>query len=553
MSTAREDLDVLAKEGYAVGSEVVLDNWREKFGGVFPARFDELVSPMVMAEDFGVKHPYGWQYAAWKACWRPGAMVALATCNESGKSSVVVPVQACAWAAAFPGSQAVITSNSVDQISEQLWPALRGIANRMRWQASNDKITLPSIDGMPGSTILLRVTNQGDRFEGYHNRLHTDKNGVMRFSPLLIVADEAKSISEDIFLAIERCNPCVTLYASTTGEDSGSFYEACMNSSGLWTTKQEWNGQEYRLAGAGGGIDWRQCPHLLVGNTYKRKLALIERYGENSLEVMSILLAKFYRAGQHLVFNGAEIQLLRKAMSGMIPVVRGRKKGFCDFSGGGDEMVFGYRDGNYVPPMVGWRVKDEAPSATADRFIAAFKQAGFTPERAGDIAGDNGGLGAGIISQIHAKGWKIVRVNPNTGARAKADFVDRYSEMHWDFKRLVENGLLSIEHDELLLEQATRRRYIKQNSDNGRIRVEPKKKAKERSKSREHSPDRLDVIVHLCADVESTFLDERRREVQRRLRTGSSEEFLKELREEMQSDSGNDGTMGGGWDGDNYS
>lgn len=544
--------DVLAREGYAIGADVTLDNWRERFNGVFPARFDALVSPMVMAHDFGITHPYPWQYAVWEACWRPGAMVSLATCNESGKSSIVVPVLACAWAAAFPGSQVVITSNSVDQISEQLWPALRGIANRMKWKTSDDKVTLPSIDGMPGSTIILRVTNQGDRFEGYHNRVYADKNGVRRFAPLLIIADEAKSISEDIFLAIERCNPCVTFYASTTGEDSGSFYEACMNTSGLWTTDWKWNKERYRFAGPGGGIDWRQCPHLLVGNTYRRKLALIDRFGENSLEVMSILLAKFYRSGQHLVFNSAEIQMLRKCMSGMVPVMRGKKRGFCDFSGGGDEMVFGYRDGNYIPPMVGWRVADEAPSATADRFIAAFLASGFTIQTAGDISGDNGGLGAGIISQLHAKGWRIVRVNPNTTARNKNDFVDRYSELHWDLKKLVEDGVISIHHDDVLLEQATRRRYLRRNSDDGKIRAEPKKKAKERSKSREPSPDRLDTLIHLCADIETNYFETRRQEAVKRLRTGSTEDFLKKLREGDEDLDGRESVMGGGWDGDNF-
>lgn len=551
MSTNAPD-DILAKEGYAVGSEVTLDNWREKFGGVFPARFDPMVSPMVMAEDFGIKRPYGWQYAVWDAIWRPGSKVAVATANGSGKSSIVVPVAASAFAAAHPSSLTVITSNSVAQISEQLWPALRGIAMRMKWNASNDKITLPSVDGMPGSRIILRVTNQGDNFEGYHPKLEIDNKGNTRFCPVFMIADEAKSISEDIFLAIQRCTKTCTLYISTTGEDSGSFYNACMNVDGTWTTAHEWNGERYHFAGPSGGIDWTQCKHLQVGSVYKDKLALIEQFGENSLEVMSILLARFYRSGQHLIFNSAEIQSLRRAMSGTIQVMRGKKRGFCDFSGGGDEMVFGYRDGNYVPRMTGWRVADEAPSATADRFIAAFKAAGFIPENAQDIGGDNGGLGAGIISQLHAKGWRISRVNPNVTARNKADFVDRYSEMHWDLKHLLEQGAVSMEHDEVILEQATRRRYLRRNVDDGRIRAEPKKKAKERSKAREPSPDRLDTLVHLVADLDVDVIQRHRQNVARSLRTGSLEQTMREMREGSEDATDADGTMGGGWMGDNY-
>ena len=458
--------------------------------------------------------------------------------HNSGKSSVFVPILAAAWASAFPGSQVVITSRSIDQITEQLWPALRGIANKYKWQASADKIQLPSVDGLPGSTIILRVTNQGDRFEGYHNRVHEDNKNNRRFCPLLMIADEAKGISEDIFLAIERCNPCVTVYVSTTGEDSGSFYESRMNASGLWTTGHTFHGKHYDFE-----IDWLQCPHLRVGRTRLRKEALIDRFGMNSPEVMSILLAKFFRAGEHMVFGGADIAQMRKCMSGMVPLVAGRKKGFCDFSGGGDELTFGWREGNFINPIVAWRNDtDVAPSVTADKYIRAFKAAGFDEEDARDIAGDNGGLGAQIISQLHEKKWPIVRVNPNKDPRNKADFVDRYSEMHWEFKKLVENGELSLPNDPVLLEQSAKRRYVKRNADDNKIKVEPKKAAKARSKGREPSPDRLDTVIHLCEGVERFGVEMRR--LTKGLRTGSTEEWLKDRQDAAL-------TGGGGWQGDN--
>ena len=96
-------------------------------------------------------------------------------------SGKVVPIAALAFAAAFPGSQTVITSYSKDQIEEQLAPAIKAMARLQGWNVTADRITAPPVDGLPGSTILFRVTKEGERFEGYHVRTYEDDKGNARW------------------------------------------------------------------------------------------------------------------------------------------------------------------------------------------------------------------------------------------------------------------------------------------------------------------------------------------------------------------------------------
>ena len=350
-----------------------------------PALFRDYNSPVATWREFMAIQPYDWQYAGWSACWNYGAQVAIRTCNEAGKSGYFVPVLASAWAVGFPGGMCVITSSSEDQLGEQLWPVLKLIANKKKWRTYGTTVELPSVDGvLPGSKIICRVTKEGERFEGYHSKLYPDKDDVERFCPLMTIFDEAKSIKQTIFDAGERCNPAVELYISTTGDDSGNFHDACMSED--WVTGYEWQGKYYKFA-----IPWEQCPHLYEDPiTYKRKMALINRLGRDHPFIVSNLYAGFFRSGTYQVFTDADIRAAQDAMSQNRPHIGKSKRAWCDFSGGGDELTFGVRNGNYIHPIVGWnRSGHVAPSDEADAYIRLFKQFELNSQQ---IYGDNGGM-----------------------------------------------------------------------------------------------------------------------------------------------------------------
>ncbi len=493
-------------------------------------------SPIAQYRHWSPLEPYKWQMAVWDALWRPGALVSVRTCNESGKSSYLVPISALAFAAAFPGSQTVITSYSKDQIEEQLAPAIKAMAKSHGWHCTADKITAPPVDGLPGSTILFRVTKEGERFEGYHVRTYEDKYGNARWAPLFIIVDEGKSVKPEIYEAIERCNPTMQLNISTTGADSGDFYESCMNVNGLWTTEWEFQDQLFDFK-----IDWLQCPHLCEPGTttYKRKKAYLDANGPNDPKVASILLAEFFRSGTFMVFQDSDIKVARTSMSGMIPEVHGGRRAFCDFSGGGDELVFGVRDGNTIHPFVAWnRDGNTPPSVEAEKYIRLFKEWELTP---GQISGDNGGLGALIISEMELRGWPIVRINANKPPRDKDQFVDRYAEMHWMVKKHLHSGMLRLPKDDVLLDQMRLRRYVMKNTEDNKIRIESKQD-KDRKKRREVSPDRLDTLVHLCVNMPK--LPDIKKMAERNNRTGSPDEFWRRIEREKEQES----ALGGDWD-----
>lgn len=501
--------------------------------------FDMLKSPVVQSHDWGIPVPYDWQQAIWMALWQPGATVAARTCNESGKTSIVVPIAALAFAAAFPGCQVVITSASERQLEKQLMPTLENmIRKRKGWRKSGYTIYAPSADGLPPSEIVCFATKSGELFEGFHPRTHEDDNGNLRYCPLMIIADEAKSIKPDIFTAIERCNPTVELRISTCGEDNGGFYEACENEDGRWITGMEWKGRHIEFV-----IPWTDCDHLMHGHTFERKMALLQKKGPNDPVVRSILLAEFFRGGTHMVFTEADLQAVLECMSGLIPHLPGQRRAFCDLSGGGDELTFGFREGNLVHPIIAWNADSSTPpSNTADMYIKLFRQHGLSAE---EIYCDNGGLGAQIINEMVKKGWNVGRVNFGRGAKDSSSFVTRIAELHWEFKEMCLDQQLILPNDEILLKQIRLRRYTMKNGESNCIALEDKKKAK--STRQEHSPDRLETVICLLIGHEQFFGVKTVLHANKSSLCGTPKEYMKRLEAEANHESGDD--FGGGWGG----
>ena len=463
--------------------------------------FGYINSPVAQASMWGIDYAYEWQKAIWLACWKAWSNVVCLTCNESGKTRVVVPVLALSWAAAFPGSTVVITSKSEDQITQQLWPSLKNMAKVANWDVSGSEITAPVVvPHVPGSKIYTRVTKEGTRFEGYHNNLWPTRDGDKIVGPLLIIADEAKSISDDIFDAIERCNPCVRLYISSTGDDSGALWDSWNDESGIWTKSYKLNDVHHEFK-----IPWTKCPHLYENpDIREKKEALIKQRGHNDPFVCSNLLAEFFRGGTYMCFESSDLQKVQECMSGMREKMSGHRIAFCDLSSGGDELTFGLREGNYIHPFIAWHHDGTvAPEDTARRYIKLFNQYKLRPS---EISADSGGVGKEIINQLHKMGWPIKRITSNNAPKDKASFVDRYTEAHWELKSILQQNVLILPRDQKLLNQMRLRRFVRKNSDENKIKTESKEDS--RKKRGEDSPDRLDTLIYLCENLEPYKVEE---------------------------------------------
>lgn len=441
------------------------------------------MDPVSQAQLWTPMNLYPWQAAILRDCMKLGARVAAVTPNESGKTSTVIPALGLGWMAAFPGSQVVSTSGVERQISEQLWPVLRASLGKYpRWTITQDELTIkaPSVRGLPPSTWKAFTTKDPQNAEGFHDRFYQDETGATVYAPLLVIIDEAKSFDDpEMFFAFRRCGPAAWLVVSTPGEDRGPFWN-CFNQ---W--RPEWQCHE---------IGWTDCPHLLQGHKYEERLALIRQYGEDDPYIQSMIFGKFFRKGGRLLFDRWDH--VEYAMSGIIPWLKGERRGAADLSLGGDEAVFGVRDGNTVLDLVGFRHKDS--TLLVKDLIACFERWSLRPWQ---IVADAGGLGAPIIDQIAASWGPINRYLGNAAPRDKTAFMDRASEDAFALRQILAERRAALPRDDTLREQMRRRQYDRKNDNSNRVKLESKEEIRRRG---EQSPDRLDCLTMLFADMPAT-------------------------------------------------
>ena len=277
-----------------------------------------------------------WQCDVLTRLMKPGSRVACVTPNGSGKTRMVLPSAGLGVMAAFPGAQVVSTAGVARQIEQQLWPVLRSaLSPYPNWKPVDDELLIraPSVRGLPPSTWKAFTTKDPDYAEGFHPRVYKDNTGKFCYAPLMVIIDEAKSFGDQKFFdAFKRCSPDFWLVISTPGDESGPFFE-CFNKRKGKPWENIW-------------VEWEDCPHLRVGRAYEERMQEIEERGKDDPFVLSWIFGKFFRAGTMMVFN--KMALIDLAMSGQIRHRKGDRWAALDFSGGGDEAVFGVRDGNAV-------------------------------------------------------------------------------------------------------------------------------------------------------------------------------------------------------------
>lgn len=172
---------------------------------------------------------YNWQADALKAAARPHSRVAESTCNEAGKTSVLIPVFGLSCMTAFPGCTVYSTSASERQVKFQLFEdQLRSIIERPHMQDAGWTIRVGTemiVKAPNGSTWLGYVCKDEKNVEGFHGKWKEWK-GVPRYCPCVYINDESKGIGDNIREAEKRIDPDFELSVSSPGEEVGWFYEA---------------------------------------------------------------------------------------------------------------------------------------------------------------------------------------------------------------------------------------------------------------------------------------------------------------------------------------
>jgi hypothetical protein len=460
------------------------------------AVFPNQCEPLNMARYFDMPEEfYDWQAELLTEVAKPKSRVAVSTCNESGKTSLIVPLLGLSVMAAFPGSTVVSTAGAEEQIKGQLF---NYITSKLRsytdkgWKVTESELTVhaPEIDGLR-SRWIARVPKDALTLEGYHGSW---KKG--HWCPICFIIDEAKSVDKSIFEAAWRIDPDWFLVISTPGEDAGPFFEAMedvvkggdsaghyKSKDGLWTYRRR--------------ISWEMCPHLLTPEKLTIRQALIRKHGENSSFIKSFLGGEFWRdSDENYVFTNRDVDLIRNAMrNDEIPIKHGDIRAALEFSSGGDEQSIGIVNGNEI---VCWEQFREQNTANLARLFIERLQKHKVPPW--NCNADSGGVGHAIIYNMEDLGYGPINryMNNQTSIDTK-EYADRMTEDHYRFKEKLDkySQIIRLPNDPVLFKQIRQRK--KGQDDHNRVKLELK--PKHRSRTGE-SPDRLDTLIMLYADWE---------------------------------------------------
>lgn len=409
-----------------------------------------------------------WQKRAIDAVDRHNSRTTLRTCNGAGKTNVVIPAVTLSHMALFPNSRVVITSGVDRQVKEQIFPALRAHEAKLReWKFNDMRIEAPN-----GAVCIGFSTDSGGKFEGWHGNKEELFDIFSSKGPLLIIVDEAKSVAQEIFDAIERCTYQRLLYASSCGPAEGEFFASHHGKAAGFTTLR---------------APASECPHA----DHEKNVRLIAERGLNDPLVQSKVFANFMRAPGDTVIARAEVDSL---MENPPEFRRGERKFMCDFAAGGDENVFGERNGNQITLRATWKEKDTMKACA--QFVVHFREAGLTPDDAWMIHGDADGLGIPMLDRLKQMGWELTRVNNNAEASNPENYINLSGEAWWEANKAIEKRAFILPKNELLAEQLSQRKPLI-NAD-GQLGVESKKDMRKRGLD---SPDRADVVVELMRPV----------------------------------------------------
>jgi hypothetical protein len=395
--------------------------------------------------------PYQWQRET--LCnIEAGHPTALTACNGAGKTSTVL-VAAALWCLFnWPLARVVVTSASWSQLKKQFFDTIRLQARHPLFRSHTfNEAEVRTPEG--GFVIGLSVDEAG-KAEGYHER---------PVSPVMILADEAKSIADDVFTSLARCSATWRVYASSAGPACGTFYSCLTTFRNFWACVL---------------VKSSECPHI------SQAAIEIDRqmWGEHSPQFRQKHLAEFTAEDEEAFIS---METARGCMDNPPVFSAGRSSIFIDWSTGGDETVIATANGNRLQIVAAFRERDavqcvrKVASIVRERGLANF------------VSADAGGIGGPMCAQLSSDFGIYTRgVNNGSPARKKDEFANADAEKWFAFRRLLEKREVILPVDGELLKQLSSRRL--QYDSKARIQLEPKESMRARGLS---SPDRADAVI----------------------------------------------------------
>jgi len=326
--------------------------------------------------------PYEWQRKT--LCHiEAGHPTALTACNGAGKTSTVL-VAATLWCLFnWPRGRIVVTSASWSQLKKQFFDTIRLQARHPLFRShvfNEAEVRTPE----EGFVIGLSVDEAG-KAEGYHERPG---------SPVMILADEAKSIHDDVFTSLARCTATWRVYASSAGPACGTFYSCLTTFRNFWACVL---------------VKSSECPHIPLTSIEIDK----QMWGEHSPQFRQKHLAEFTAEDEE---SFIAMETVRACMDNPPPWRAGRLSTFIDWSTGGDETVIATASGNRLEIVAAFRERDAVQCVR--RVASTLRERGLT----NFVSADAGGIGGPMCAQLSSDfGIYAARVNNGSPAHKKDD------------------------------------------------------------------------------------------------------------------------------------
>jgi hypothetical protein len=411
-----------------------------------------------------IQHTIGTANPTSKAPYRLG----LVASNGSGKDKYII-APFCLWfILTKKDGLCIVTSSSAAQLDSQTENYLRRLSFAINQDIGRELLVVKKrhiICEELNSEIRLFATDEPGKAEGYHP--------MTPVSEMAVVANEAKSIPDEIFEALSRCSGYnYWLEISSPGQPEGHFYRY-VNSEGVDFQR----------------VTSYDCPNHISKDEIKFDAQLL---GEHSAIFRSKHLALFTSLDKQVVIQRENIDKLildppLKNSSNRLPLRAG-----IDIGAGKDETSLVVFSGN---EMIGLHTMiAEDTDLQANRIVEWVKL--YPGLKGSNINADDGGVGRGVIFSLLSRGLEVNRVLNQSPALNRREFLNLGAELWWKVRRLVEERLIIIQPDKKLIDQLSNRHF--KQPTGGKIRLESKKEARS---SGHLSPDRADALVLAQANV----------------------------------------------------
>jgi len=383
--------------------------------------------------------------------------LALRAPNDSGKSSRIAVLCGLWHLVKHPAGKVVYTSKDLRQVNDQFWISVRRHLHFFpQWKITDSQHLIETPEG---GFLRAFTTKDAGRVEGFHRAPG---------SPLLILVDEAKSIDEEIFRGVDRCDYSVLAYISSPDEKVGRFYESF---------------QSDQFVKFHAGLN--DCKHI-----GRERIAQIKAwYGASDPYTLSVLEGEFmdYGAGIPHIIEHVELEAWRNKTIGVLP---GPRVFACDFARGGDDNVLLLREGNRVVNI--WTCREKDTAKAVEWFVGLIRDNGYSS--AAMVLGDATGVGGPMCDQIRRHGINLIDFNfggktvyprfKNEGARSWYNLAEMIRE-----SRIVPPPYEQQDVKRLFSQLANRQ--VK-HEENGKLSMESKDEMRARGVS---SPDIADALA----------------------------------------------------------